>query len=504
MDRMDDIWKDRFNSDDLPMESWNNPDDKVWEEIAEETVRKKKFRFAAWLLWGASIVIVSFMAFYALKSTVTNRTSLADQAVSSQISEQKSNTSIYNVPTKNTATKLINNNNNTITPESTPEEYPKRNIVSTSNKKNNTQIVKDKLKNKNTAQVPPLFVKTKSTTIDLVLPITKQDNRSTAEIASILQKQERIRSNRSEITVAPIQAPSIQKEQNFDTTNFEVNSNSFEFSLPVADAGNRNIKKLKSKNNLFINVSMGATYWQHKISQQYTSDLSAADFNYTDELGYLFDIDVNIPLSKKILFQTGAEYEQINISSGHNSELVYNPALEVDETDNSYALDLATPYGLAAAEFRFKRTEELGDDPVDLKVDFHSAHTIRNFSLPLSILYAPLAHKGRFSPYVKVGMGINYLSRISNNIQSIDTHHSAIRYDDTGTSTFKAADIKQWHYDYRLGLGASYQLRNGLHCFVNYEYAGGINSIFKQDDYNTKINRHHLSAGFSKALLKFP
>jgi opacity protein-like surface antigen len=165
---------------------------------------------------------------------------------------------------------------------------------------------------------------------------------------------------------------------------------------------------------------------------------------------------------------------------------------------NDYALNLATPYGLSGATFNFNRGQTLASDEVNLLVDFNSEHLIRNFSLPLGVVIYPLGKKRKFSPTVNLGFGINYLAQISNKIQSIETHHDAIQYDDSGSSTFVSPDLEKWHFDYRLGLGLKYEVQQNLYLQLNYNWIRGLNPIYKLENYETRIDRHQISIGLTK------
>jgi len=503
MDRMDDIWKDRFNSEDLPLGEWNTPDDMIWQNIANDTVRKKGKRRAIVWLWAVTGLLVLLLGITLLNSgnfLSSFNNSNDKNSVTGQLTEMTSKDDFSkNVSSKSVSQKYyVPPTNKTATQQLT--------LIQSNDVVSSKQVSKDKT---------PKQTKTFSLDKKIINPTTSnrqvQQNNINIELANELTiKKEAIPASiQPDLTSIRIQENS---KTNIGTAK-EINPltvfNTATLSLLSTEAAIKevqlNVKNdLKEPKNTFpisVTATIGASHWKHVISKNYTSDLSAFDFNYTDEFGYLLDLDVAVPIGKRFAITTGLSYEQINISSGHNSALNYNPADEDVDQSNAYALSLATPYGLAGAEFRFDRSEDIGDNPVELLVDFHSAHTIKNFSIPLNVEYYPIGKNRIVSPILKAGMGINYLSGISNKIKAIDTHHDAIQFDDSGNSSFMAPNITKWHYDYRLGLGARIQWRNDFAIILNYERVGGINSIFKQDAYNTRINRQHLSIGLNKVLL---
>jgi len=230
--------------------------------------------------------------------------------------------------------------------------------------------------------------------------------------------------------------------------------------------------------------------------------LSPFDFNYQDSWGWQTNFSLNFELNNYADAFVGLQFDQVKTTSGHNSELQYNVLEEENPSDplNGYALSLATPYGLSGATFNFNRGQNLAANEVDLVVDFNSEHLIRNWSLPIGTAIYPLGKKRKFIPSATIGFGINYLAQITNKIQSIETHHDAIQYDDSGTSTFVSPDLEKWHFDYRLGLNAKYELKRNLHLQLNYDWTRGLNPIFKFENYETKIDRHQISLGLTKSI----
>jgi opacity protein-like surface antigen len=266
----------------------------------------------------------------------------------------------------------------------------------------------------------------------------------------------------------------------------------------VAEVENLDIVPPK-KSRFSLSLQSGATFWQHQISETYINDLSAADFNYKDSWGWQTGLTFNFDLNEKVGFFAGINYEQIKTQSGHNSAINYSIDNEADPANplNNYVLSLATPYGISGSNFNLNRLENIGANEVDLLVDFHSNHTIRNFSVPFGSVLYPIGKKRKLVPFASLGFGVNYLSNISNEINSIETHHDAIQFDDSGSSEFVNADVTQWHFDYRVGAGLNYELNRRLSLSLNYNFAKGINPIFELDTYNTRINRHQIRLGLT-------
>ena len=512
MDRMDDIWKDRFNSEDLPSGEWNTPDDMVWQNIANSTVRENGKRRATLWIWTLAGLLILLLGFVIISNGFGKILSDSNKDVKNNIVKQSiltSNLSPADSPkiinsttavsqkyvapaTNNSASNQLNLNT---------QQIANTSIINTQEKLNPTTATNNQVA-KQTIQKDLQKVVTNSKRSTPVIENIEASPILDNSISTIRNIQGQQVSENNEIsTTAPNTVQNINPQISFNTVGTKLPTTIASIEEIQLDLDNQELKEPKPGFPISLSATVGASYWKHQISKNYTELLSPADFNYTDEFGYLLNLDASIPLGNRFTLSTGLDYEQINVSSGHNSALSYDPAAEEIDQSNAYALSLATPYGLAGAEFRFDRAEEIGDNPVDLLVDFHSGHTIRNFSVPLTLEYYPLGKRRIISPILKAGFGVNYLSGISNRIKSIDTHHSAIQFDNSDTASFMAPNITKWHYDYRLGLGARIQWRRDFAIVLNYERVGGINSIFEQDAYNTRINRQHLSIGLNKVLL---
>ncbi len=252
------------------------------------------------------------------------------------------------------------------------------------------------------------------------------------------------------------------------------------------------IEPIKRPKVFSIAFNAGAVYWKHRISDQYTSDLSPFDFNYTDEYGWQAAILGGVQLGNHLQLRSGVRLEKVRVGSGHNSDIAYDPTGEAVPNTNDYESTLATPYGLTAAGFVLNRNSDIGTDEVALKVDFHSNHNITNINAPLELGFYPFGKKKTITPFVTAGVGYNYISKISNEIDRIDTHHSAIVFDES-SQTFANPDIQKSFFDLRAGAGINYKLTNKFQLNLLYDFSRGINPVFELDNYQTVIDRQYYS-----------
>lgn len=481
MDRFDDIWKNRFNEEEFSGGDWNTPDEIVWEAIVPH-VTSKKYNRPFWMIWfGIGIATISLLSVLLLNKSDQTSSSLATATSGTLISQaiepifkiEKIEANVTKQTQNSLKINQAESTNNRLTVNLPQKNKHKVNSKIT-NLESNTQTV---LISKNIS--PELISKE-------IYPV-----RNDKTILSISKKLE-------DVILTDGMKDKIIEENLLSIPSISVFlSTEKEIHLIQVSSGFETTQKGKYT----FGLGIGATFWQHRISNDYTSDLSPFDFNYQDAWGWQTNFSLNYELNNYFDVFANLQFEQVKTTSGHNSNLTYSTLEEENPSDplNGYALSLATPYGLSGATFNFNRGQNLASDEVNLLVDFNSEHLIRNLGLPIGVAIYPFGKKQKFIPSATLGFGVNYLAQISNKIQSIETHHDAIQYDDSGSSTFVSPDLEKWHFDYRLGLGLKYELQRNLYLQINYDWTRGLNPIYKYENYETQIDRHQISLGLRKS-----
>ncbi|MFK8103463.1 MAG: autotransporter outer membrane beta-barrel domain-containing protein [Saprospiraceae bacterium] len=515
MDRFDEIWKNRFNDSKLPAEEWNSPDDDMaWDEIAAGIAPKKDKRKYLFLWWGLSAVAI-MIAFALLL--------VKDNASSTEPKQEKPTEQMQLSMVGNTTARRIDSNTNTTIIKETFKNKAINQAVEDAFPKQITQLQSNRERVKELAP-------TKSS-LATILPQTTKKIR-TKNMPSFNDKKESmnnkvratIKKTTSSSSLANVNATDLVKSQEvLATTNRELTSMkldrisslalttvSYEEEVPPTLKEAFNFPELlvtSNKSNPFqLAFSAGMIYWKHRISDQYTSDLAAFDFNYTDNYAWQANVQLSYALNSYLSAFTGIQYEQVRSASGHNSNLKYD-VLNEQDASNAYTQNLATPYGLSEANFRLNRQRAVNGDEIDLLVDFESRHLIHNWSMPIGLQVFPLGENSKWKPYTSVAFGVNYLAKITNTIHQIGSSHDAIQYENSGSESFAQPDIQNWHFDLRLGLGLSYEIFPSLSVGMNYDWSRGLNPIYQlenasseQQNYETRIDRHHLSLRIIKTL----
>jgi opacity protein-like surface antigen len=480
MDRFDDIWRNRFNEGKAPEGEWGTPDDSVWEGISnhfQQEKRRKRILFF-WLLSGlAALIILVALLSYGGKNQI--------QLVEPVQSVKEMNTTSTTAVTEEKENKVSLQSvlPSGITPVLTEEE------------------IKQSENSEQTLPVSP--GKQSATEVQIKINSAPSTNRG----GFLLPVKDSLSTRESNTTGAVEQAADEEQlATNILTQNVRLATldrlSTAEPPLlesdPAIDINIASKPTIGKTSNIHFSALAGASYLVHRISDHYTTDLSPFEFHYTDELGWMSGIQANIPVNRWLDVYTGFQYEALESSSGHNSDLVYNTSHENTGAHNGYDLSLATPYGLSDASFVLTRSNDVGQESLPVHVHFHSFHRIHNFSIPLGVNLYPLAKHKRLHPVIQLGMGFNYLSKLTNSIRSIQTDHEAITYTEASNTTFAESPIQRWHYDVRLGLGLNYRITPSVDVQLHYNWNQGLTPVFEKENYETRIDRHQLSIGLSR------
>ncbi|MEM8907757.1 MAG: hypothetical protein AAGD05_07920 [Bacteroidota bacterium] len=505
MDRFDDIWKNRFNEEQLPEDEWINPGEEVWAQIADQIEPRPRKR-RRWIFWLFSLGLV------ALLSAGWFVWPNSEQRLTEQM-EEKSRYVSTNLPTAKT--NLSSTANDSEEQQSTVSTIaPTVTLVQSQSKLStadepvatpaNIREVSATASSVPASVGHPSIIKQQSIT-------TYNNDRKVFSRFSGSEERVTLRTTKSSIpaqlTTPNNQNHSLLFEKTFDA-GIELPT-LFAANLPTTSAweapqGAYQVDWPLPKTHLPIQISLnaGAVYWQHRITEAFQNDFAPFDFNHTDNWGWQVNLGLEIPINSFLGVYTGLQYEQVQVRSGHNSELAYEVVNEpAEQAKNDYALSLATPYGLTPAEFSFIRTQGLNSEAVNLLVDFESKHLLRNLSIPLGLSIYPMGRKHRIVPVLRAGIGVNYLAGIQNDLNFIQTNHDAISFvKETATVEQQTPYLNRWHLDYRVGLGLNYSLNQNMQVQLNYNWSRGINPIYELNNHATRIDRHFFSVGIQQLL----
>ncbi|MEM9820073.1 MAG: hypothetical protein AAF985_03340 [Bacteroidota bacterium] len=484
MDRFDDIWKNRFNEEELPDADWIAPGDQVWrgitQEIKPEKPKRKWWIFVILFIGGLALLAgilgnkqqIDHLEFVADKNT----TFVNAASPKNNLELEDTRDDRKNVHEKYSSVTQIQNSGVT-----------KENRGSA--KQQISKVSETALNYNNSIQ---------ESTENYVVQKQKIPTAQLEENITVLESGEGVKKEQAvEILFGEHEVGDLQPLTLSSLSGIAVVA----APKPLGQLSPVETMELPNKKApIRFGISGGAIHWKHRISEDYIKDFAAFDFNYTNQWGWQISGEIDWIFNDYFALTSGVQYQRIQTSSGHNSPLTYNTSLERDgERNNDYALSLATPYGLAPAEFSFLRKQEIGSASLGLLVDFNSNHTIHNLSIPVGITVFPLGQQRAFSPHVNVAFGMNYIAGLDNEIESIQTNHDAIRFVKE-TSQLDRQEVETLHYDLRLGAGFNYRLSKTMGVHFQYQWMRGLNPLFQVEDYATKIDRHLLTLGLNYRL----
>jgi len=475
MDRFNDIWKNRFNAEEVPVDDWSSPGDAVWSSIAKELPTHKKKR-PFWLFWASGSLLIAILfstVIYCNQDSFETRTSLQNlKETSILVNETIQSPELLNVsPTKKEIITNIEKDIDSI------NEPIKNSFASDGSNHVSKKVIAPK-SHDNLVEITQPIINNNITNVKEEKAITSVVNNSTVEDI-----------NTADFADSKREFVDINQLENIKLSILNLEQSVI--SIP------QQVKVINKR--LVINLKAGLMIWNHQLSDNFQSALSPFDFNYEENgIGWTTGLEIDAELNDYLHLSTGINYDQVNTQSGHNSAIDYNLSAET-ENNNEYSQALATPYGFMDSEFQLRRTTDLSDEQVNLLVDFDSEHLIQNVSVPVGLKVYPLKYQNRLMPFISAGFGVNYLTNISNNLDNIDTHHSAIHYE-SNSANLQTQAINNWHFDARIGAGLNYTFRKNIQFNIQYNYTKGLNPIFELDEFTTKINRHYFTIALTKPI----
>lgn len=529
MDSFDNIWKERLTQSTVPSTDWCTPSEKVWEGVSQE-FRKEKRKPVLWWWIGIGIlatalVLGSFMigstfnkrsagtidntnsAVTKIEGSVESKQELISQeesqkedAYGSFTSEEELQQSANNL----TQGKFTNKQANSIERKNEIEHSQSDTAMrvdkaerSPIEKNISNALVSGPLKiienQERSSTYEPSFNKEENPELggaaraknpfgfSKALPMTQDiypNSKLTSDLnESTAQQKESPKSKRNAGLTIPNPLASLTNNPLLISPDIA--------SFPALVNPDTKVNNFKSS----IWIESGFLFWRHKISDQYLNDLAAFDFEFDDEFGAYLRVGLGRKISKRFEFISGLEFDRIAMNSGHNSTLTYLLDDEGVDQDNLYNLQLATPYGLMDAEFKFVRSAPVSGESVDLLVDFSNQHVIYNVRVPVGMNYKFITNNSGWGSSINIGVGFNYLLHLQNEAISIESNHSAIHAAKESIQ-LGSQDINRSLFDGFTGISLRKAFSPHWYLEANYEWQLGFSKYFENDSYYTRINRH--------------
>ncbi|TVR87782.1 MAG: hypothetical protein EA411_06520 [Saprospirales bacterium] len=510
MDRFDEIWRNRFQQDEIEPAPWNTPGENVWKAIEKGVLleKRRKRKPFIFLLLGALALGATLLYMGLQNGEIAELTGLGSEigvktSLQSEQSEAESSYEISPAESKSTSADKADGTVELMTPQTSVAGVPGTSNVELES----TFPASESLTT--TAEEVASGIDDKPPVLSEQQPVHLRDQSPLYREGTGFESFEEsffsgdggfLSKNIAEVSTTGISATEKLLPRELSL-----------FSLSDIDNLQENIHLRFSDNTETLaddlkffgsGLRSGLAVWATSVNSTYREDLVAFDFDYSRrDMGWFAGLEIFYSLNSKLDFSAGFVYERATGSSHHNSSLKYGVSSEDPQShSHNYSELVATPFGFASAEFSLIRNSEVEGDEIDLLADFESEHTIENYSFPLTLRYFPLERGGNFTPFITAGVGINRLSVVQNTLKKVDPGHEAFDFKPLESNTNLTTELQQTHIDARLSLGLNANIGENWSANLSIEYIRGMSKIFESGPYYSRINRGWVSISAQRQL----
>ena len=243
---------------------------------------------------------------------------------------------------------------------------------------------------------------------------------------------------------------------------------------------------LPKKSTWSLQAGTGISYWQFKLNDTYREALDPADFESSNGVGFQTFLGINKQLGSRFSLGAKLAYENIGFSSGHNSTLAYDRAAET-ETDhsNTKMVAMATPVGFVESDLIINRDSETAG--AELLIDIKNRHRIQSLDLQFTLGYSLPAIFG-FRPTINAGAGMQYITKITNELKSFTPQQSDFSAG-KGAIVTDQNSLQRWSPTITTGFDLEKKLATNLSFGLNVNYLFNLTALQEVGDFSTRINR---------------
>lgn len=484
--------RDRFLDSDLSEEDWLQPDDRVFEGVANEVFVQKEDRRRYWL-WLFLGLGISMMVFAWLWCS-SRRAHSIDQEHQLEIIEAKKSTKGDNEQVVNRSHLDHESEGKTVVDRfGTTKDLIRDKGASASGESNNVR-----------KNMPQSASSEKS-----VLHHHKADvgRKSTNNLEEVISNPKPYRTSESIEGIKSFQAEPFSKEKDSERESWEL------MYLPVLGgllSSNQTVvmeeafEEYRDGQSMPMNTwnllyGMGAGIWNLNLNNAYRNALDPAD--YKQDIGQSVHVYLGVEKTwgKRWSVRTNMTLGRARLISGHNSGFDYDVNEEMGDFKNTTTLDMASPLGFVSTPITIERENGMSQqNAYGLLLDLENRHQITNVDLSLDVSYA-FIRNDRFASSISMGMGVQQIVSLENELVGVQIDHSSFK------ANYEESIAKQQFYQKRrsfLQVGFSTEKKlNAQHALeLRYLYQHDLKDIYKQDDFSTRLNRHQISIGLKSSL----
>ncbi len=239
-------------------------------------------------------------------------------------------------------------------------------------------------------------------------------------------------------------------------------------------------------NHWSYKFSSGISLWNFNLSNNYLVALQPADFSHSDGLGYFVELGIERTVTQRFSIGLLASVDRNEFDSGHNSVINYDLSTEQDNKTKGFDLTMASPLGFLESNIVVARSVDASNN-TNLVIDLDNRHRVTNFDLGLYTDIRLLEYGG-LGLSTQMGVGLNYLSHVSNSLNRFSTSEAGF---DSHSSTIVSdqSDLKRVRTYLGLGLNLEYDFSSVTNVGLQYQLRRDMNSIYQSGDFSTIVQR---------------
>ncbi len=318
-----------------------------------------------------------------------------------------------------------------------------------------------------------------------VLENVDNPSTSTSRMSTLVESS----SNTLPLTLKPAK---LLKQQEATLVDLDSKLFSLEYPVEYPLLPTLDLEKSSNKNNVQWYSTLGGGAYSFNLNQNFESAVEPADFWHSTGQGYEVGLGMVIPLSDILSIDVGLTYGAFNLTSGHNSEVIYSSSQEQD-LSNKVNLTMATPLGFIEGETVIQRQSTNNQDQT-LSLGLTNHHSISHVNLHL-LGALSIYNTKRWKLDVLGGMKLNTFVSAKDDLRQVtlDNIDYAIASAKTTTTSNLTSGLNSMILT---GVNVDLPIRMASQSlFVRYVYGQTTNPIFQQDNLTTTYNHHSVSIG---------
>jgi hypothetical protein len=490
---LNNIFRDRFNTDDIPKEKWNTPDHEVWSNI-ERTLPKKEEKSSKSTLipFLLSLALLSFM-FLGYKYFEKAQKVMGLEILLKECSESKE-IPLNNFSAQNSIPQTSNKQN------STPQNSIVKNGKSSKSSFEDSQVIKSpslvakgstniQLSNLNKIENIMGDVKISSSNVNILSNFGTSDPNLNKDgdnkVISINSERELNEENKFEKGRVLKITPLNQMELIMLTSS----KNRFLIDFPNINSP-MIIPSKKTSGPWMVGVSSGYIQWVDHKKGRLNNPLSELLLDENTSSSFNLQLNFKKVLHPKLSLNLGLGTYSRTQSSTYRLSLPYSTANETshgNEFHNYFEHSLPTSLGNINTNLTLARSissNVTNNENVDL--DFSLSNKIHAINVPVTFIYYPM-NSGQ-GLYFETGINTEFIYQQKLTNVTTNSFHSQVDDRDMKVA-FDRKQIEQINFSIPLGIGYSKKIGKDISIDFSANYGFGLNNVHMHEGFTHKIDR---------------